>query len=764
MKKFVSKALALMTMVGGTGVPWKLSVATGVRTTAATVAPLVVGQLVGHPAIGLIAGIGGLNVSLSDIGGPYRTKAVTMGVATLSLAAATYLGTVVGGSPWLSLPAMFLFAWAAGLTGVYGNVAAKVSFLSLILFVLMVSMPAGVADGAERCVALIGGGLWAMMLSLWLWPLHPYQPVQEAVSACYQAIGAFIRAACRARVAEDEAGSGWEMSVTQERAAVVEAMAQAHGVIDGVRTSRAGMSPTGQGLLVLLRHANSIFDAAIALAETLEAAAHQPHYALVRAAIEDTVQQLATAAFELATAIMQGHDRVDLTALDRTAAAIDDRVTGLRRVPLLPAADFAEVFDLQSIARALQVVAKHVHAALDTLARPSGLQMMEQPPVAGRQAKRARLGIVLSLLRDNLTFRSLTFRHALRLGITATAAVAVYTLFSLPHGTWVTLTAVVILKPNFGGTYQLAEQRVVGTVAGSVLGAILAAAMTKLLALDLLLVPLGILAFSLLARNYALGVLFLTPFIVLLLNTVQPGDWEVAATRSLDTVIGGLLALLAGYLLWPSWERERLPEQLARTLATNRDYFLGVIAGYLGQRNNPDLLRSRRAQAQLENSNAAVAFQRLLSEPEAQHGPMGPIYALVTYNQRFYDGVTTLAVNLPGVNGRGALPSLAAFTKQMEEILRALEDAVRSGRLPVEPPAFDASLGAIRASIRELTTMGGVKAAAEQVEGPHDDVLHSLAILSSELDRLADEVVGMLKAVDLMEHRRGPSRCERSIP
>jgi hypothetical protein len=52
----------------------------------------------------MMVGIGGLNVSLSDIGGPYRMKAVTMGMATISLAAATYLGTVVGRSLWLSLP------------------------------------------------------------------------------------------------------------------------------------------------------------------------------------------------------------------------------------------------------------------------------------------------------------------------------------------------------------------------------------------------------------------------------------------------------------------------------------------------------------------------------------------------------------------------------------------------------------------------------------------------------------------------------------
>ena len=52
------------------GRPWKSSVATGVRTTAAVLVPLVIGQLAGDTALAMMVGIGGLNVSLADIGGP----------------------------------------------------------------------------------------------------------------------------------------------------------------------------------------------------------------------------------------------------------------------------------------------------------------------------------------------------------------------------------------------------------------------------------------------------------------------------------------------------------------------------------------------------------------------------------------------------------------------------------------------------------------------------------------------------------------------
>jgi uncharacterized membrane protein YccC len=518
------------------------------------------------------------------------------------------------------------------------------------------------------------------------------------------------------------------------------------------------MSPTGQELLVLLRSASSIFDAAIALAETLEEPSHHAYYARVRTEVEDTVQQLAAAAAKLATAIVQGHDGVDLRALDQATAALGDKLTARQQVSSASAQDLAGVIELQSTARALQGVTQHVHAAVDILARAGDLHMTAEHSGVGRQTRRARLDVVFSPLQDNLTFRSLTFRHALRLGVTATVAAASPTLLNLPHGAWVGLTAMVILKPNFGSTYQQAKQRMVGTVTGSVLGAILAAAITEPVALDLVLALFGILAFSLMARNYGLGVLFLTPFIVLLLNTAQPGDWEVAAIRSSNTVIGGLLALLAGYLLWPSWERERLPAQLARTIAANRDYFLGVIAGYRGQTSDPAALRSTRTQAQLENANAAAAFQRLLSEPEVQHGPIGPTYALVTYNQRFYDGVTTLAVNLPGITGRDILPGLETFTKSMEVMLRTLENATQSGHLPAEFPACDASLNAAQAYIRQLATTGVANAATEQSDRLNDDAIPGIVALRSELDRLADEVVGMSRTLNPGNQRYGVPR------
>src|SRR5262249_59831388 len=89
-----------------------------------------------------------------------------------------------------------------------------------------------------------------------------------------------------------------------------------------------------------------------------------------------------------------------------------------------------------------------------------------------------------------LTPQSVAFRHALRLALALAAGVVVYTVLALPRGFWVTVTIAFILKPSFGGTIDMAGQRVVGTLLGAMAAAVLVAAVRAPLALELLLIPI----------------------------------------------------------------------------------------------------------------------------------------------------------------------------------------------------------------------------------------------------------------------------------
>jgi uncharacterized membrane protein YgaE (UPF0421/DUF939 family) len=162
----------------------------------------------------------------------------------------------------------------------------------------------------------------------------------------------------------------------------------------------------------------------------------------------------------------------------------------------------------------------------------------------------AKHGVIHKFI-SNLTFRSIIFRHALRLAIASTIAVALFKLLRLERGYWLIITVVVIVKPVFADTRKRTMDRVIGSVGGGAMAALIAASIHNLVVLDILLVAFSILAYSQLRHNYGAFVLFLTPFIVLMIETVQPTDWRIAITRIVDTLIGSVIALTVSFLLRP---------------------------------------------------------------------------------------------------------------------------------------------------------------------------------------------------------------------
>lgn len=154
-------------------------------------------------------------------------------------------------------------------------------------------------------------------------------------------------------------------------------------------------------------------------------------------------------------------------------------------------------------------------------------------------------------LWKQFTPRSIIFRHALRLAVASTIAIAVYKLFRLEHGYWLIITVLVIVKPIFADTRKRALERILGSVAGGILAVVIAALFQNIVIIDILLVLFSVLAFSNVRTNYGFYALFLTPFVVLMIDTVMPGDWQIALVRILDTLIGGAIALVVSYLLRP---------------------------------------------------------------------------------------------------------------------------------------------------------------------------------------------------------------------
>jgi uncharacterized membrane protein YccC len=266
-------------------------------------------------------------------------------------------------------------------------------------------------------------------------------------------------------------------------------------------------------------------------------------------------------------------------------------------------------------------------------------------------------GRAIAAIRAQLSLRSAVFRHALRVAVASAAATAIMLWLDLPHGIWLPMTTLVVVQPEFGGTFARALERTAGTMAGAAIAGLLLSTLHGPMALELAVTGLLFAAFFVQRRRRGLGVTLLTPLIVLLLATSVGSPWLDTLYRVLYTIAGAALGLIAGYLLWPEWERQRVPDQLANAIRANRRYMLQVLQALTG----------------------ALAF------------------ALITFVQRLERHLIALAAHI----GTVTLPSadLTELAARLGSTQEAIAAAILESRAPELCPSFDEWLGRLRAKL-----------------------------------------------------------------
>jgi len=115
--------------------------------------------------------------------------------------------------------------------------------------------------------------------------------------------------------------------------------------------------------------------------------------------------------------------------------------------------------------------------------------------------------------------------------------------------------------------------------------------------------------------NYGILVAGITGYIVFAFAIAGVPPGPVIAARGLNTLAGGLIAMLA-YWLWPTWERTQVSVALAGMLDAYRAYFRAVTECY----GNPDTrspvqLDRTRLDARLARSNLEASVARMTAEP-----------------------------------------------------------------------------------------------------------------------------------------------------
>jgi uncharacterized membrane protein YccC len=657
--------------------PARPAYAAGLRAAIATVVPLAVAAAFA-PTAGTWLSIGGFNGALSDRGGPYRSRAATMLVLMATSAVTIVLGTLAGGHIAAALPVTFAVALVASLARVWGAAGVSVGTASLSAFVIALALPGhSLEDALSRAELVVLGGGWAMVVALVLWPLRPYRPARLAIAAAYRALADHVDDVVRGIAAPAE-GAETPAGSVRVRAALEDARV----VLARMRRGRPGSSGRGERFVALSDIADRIFGHVVGVAENVET---------IPAALRDETAQrlLADALADVARGARRVADEVELEWADR-----------VRRVPWDAAALRARAAELpeeaathyRQAATLLERAAQYATAA-DAAAAESLRSGLDAPadvtrPAADEEETASPLATVRAILSPD----SVILGYALRVAVVATAAVGLAALLELPRGYWITITVVVILQPYTGVTTHRALQRVLGTVLGGILTAGLGALFHDPRAVLALAFVFTAVCVALLPLNYAAFSVFLTPTFVLLAEA-GAGDWHLAGTRVVNTLLGGLLALLGARLLWPSPEFTRLPGYMAAALRANRDY-LRRAAELFEDRSEQasQTLRAARRDVGLATVNVDESFQRLLGEHGDDSATVASALTFIAYTRRLTAATAALALarhSIEGDVGASAhepAEALDGFARAAASVLDDLAGAVTEHRAPAPLP------------------------------------------------------------------------------
>lgn len=696
------------------------------RVTVLIVLPILFGLHKGRLPEALLFMLAALNVTLVDMGGmTYRKTARILILTTLLNALAAIVAQMAG--LHIVTATVFTAIWLASVAmlGLLGNSGVMMAVVNSVVFVLFAVNPNRVDSIESTFIIFIAGGIWAMILSLIAWPVRPYQPIRKAVAQCFLDNATFLRTI--ATLDQDEIAQlkQGQKTIDKIHRSFRASIDKAHEMLSNKRKGRFNKSEVEDILISLLQSVAKDHKSLIAIMvwhqhkkKTMVFSKSKKNKSLFieLAGVQEEIAKLIIHSKVLEKVLLSKVDNLKSKYLD-----IKHQKSG----------NLNEMYSL--LGQVLDRIRTEVLMAAwqnpsfrrkDVKANPEDLIKDVKTPF-------------LTLVQNNLTFKSTCFRHALRIGITGAVSVLLARLLHLPHGFWMPLTVVVIMAPDFGGSFLIRTlQRGSGTILGGLFAILVISQIHNQGLIILFLVVLTFIAISMQTINYALFVFFLTPLIVTMYSISDAGNWHIPVDRILETLAGIALALVGSQFLFPAWEKYRFPDRISSLLIATGSYFDKVMSALKGEEISPLMLISLNRNMELASSNANASLQRTLTQPGLNIELITPMMSFLNMLNRLMQSIICLNEYIGVINFKVKnKDKLGNAGKKISEIIQLMSENILLQKAKVT--LSDDKFTAVMSEMKNITDKTGAIF----------DTISEESLPAVELERIAEIESNMVKTL-----------------
>jgi uncharacterized membrane protein YccC len=514
---------------------------------------------------------------ISDFGGLRRPRALAYLSATVAGAALVALGTLASSSAWGAAAAMFVVGFGISFSRVFGGYVAAANTGMILAFVIAVTIPAPAAAIPQRVGGWAIAGLVSTLAAVALWPRF------ERVTMHGKTVQALLAIADLVQGIGTGAGAG-ELETLESNAS------------RAVQAARQGFTDMARRPTATARRDRAFAQVLIELERILEMVERpfNDERPTVRPGIAETDRLVAAvvAALRSSAGALKGGARPDVDAIEsareKHRSALD-RWASTQLKAGRPVEDVLDGLDFDDTLRVISYLAFLLGRNVVVAA-------------GGRPDIRDTARHVARTIQAHLESPSTVLQGSLRVAIGLALAVWVARAFDLSHAFWVVLGTIQVLRSNALGTGRTAIQAVVGNAIGVLVGGLFALVAGDHPVIMWTAFPIAVFgaAYAATTIGFMASQAAFTINLIIVFNLISPAGWQVGLVRIEDLLVGAVISLVVGVLLWPRGARRELGRALASVyrvlvgyLETAFDRVLGYEPPSTPDRSKQALLRAR---------------------------------------------------------------------------------------------------------------------------------------------------------------------------
>lgn len=585
--------------------------ADGLRITIGCVVPIIICAAFGEFLMGTFISLGALLIGLSDTPGAPSHRRTGM-ISCLIVCILTQLITVASNSNiWIMTVVIGLLCFLYSMFAVFNARAATVGSMGILIMLINVDDAYTFKEEMYFLLFFIIGAVWYMLISFSLSQVRPYRLAQQELSESIRFVGDFIR--LRANFYDHK------VDLDDNYRKLIEKQIEVHEHQENVRdllfqSKRSIKDTTKVGRFLTL-----IFNDIVDLFE--QSMTTHYDYEVIRKTYAHTgiLKEFRNLLLKIANELDHLAYQLNANRAPKPLYNFKDDIESIKElIDEVEQKENINSIPLKKILISIRSITVFIHNIYNYNAIRSNKVNKQEIEEANKFIQTEH--IVWSKLRDNLSFNSSIFRHALRMAVVMAVTYLVLNMDWFNVGSmgsyWVLLTIMVILKPGFGLTKERNFQRLLGTVIGGIIGAIILMTVHNEIALFILLIFFFLTAYSLFRVNYIVAVLFMTPYVLIMLSFTGYNTFEIAKERIFDTFLGGMIAFISSYVVFPNWESFQIRPNMRQLLIANYNYLAIAVRLLSDETVNITEYKLSRKEVYIASANMGSTFQRMLSEPK----------------------------------------------------------------------------------------------------------------------------------------------------